>query len=256
MGLEAIGGTIINEPLVIEPAAQDNKPREGNLKEWYAQLLVAPVDPIEGGTGEPLLGNFLHSRLQGYDAVVQTEERQLNLSLWIDATSAIAAAGIAEKLFIDAHSAAKLEVPIKSLPAIVDLRVTRRDEVESELGRSRFPALMGVKEVADLLGVRSSRVSELARYCETFPKPVARLAAGPVWAETTLLSFVDGWHRRPGPAPRKSEPKNDGHSPEDKQTLTAAKNADQGDSKFPATNWTMPMRSRRDKGDRKAHRSK
>ena len=55
----------------------------------------------------------------------------------------------------------------------------------------------GVTEVAALLGVSRQRVAEL-RGREDFPTPVAELAAGPVWTESSLRRFIEAWPRRPG----------------------------------------------------------
>jgi hypothetical protein len=58
-------------------------------------------------------------------------------------------------------------------------------------------ALLGVAEVAELLGVSFQRVSEL-RPKSGFPGPVARLAAGPVWSRRSLERFLRDWDRKPG----------------------------------------------------------
>jgi len=55
----------------------------------------------------------------------------------------------------------------------------------------------GVSEVAELMGVSRQRVSEI-RARDDFPEPVAELAAGPVWAVSSLRSFVANWPRKPG----------------------------------------------------------
>jgi hypothetical protein len=57
--------------------------------------------------------------------------------------------------------------------------------------------LVGVSEVAELLGVSRQRVAQL-REREDFPAPIAELAAGPVWTRTSLTRFVEAWPRRPG----------------------------------------------------------
>ena len=57
--------------------------------------------------------------------------------------------------------------------------------------------LVGVTEVAELLGVSRQRVAQL-REREDFPAPVAELAAGPVWTRTNLTRFVEAWPRKPG----------------------------------------------------------
>ncbi|HEV8681571.1 MAG TPA: hypothetical protein VGS09_02180 [Actinomycetota bacterium] len=63
--------------------------------------------------------------------------------------------------------------------------------------------LVGVAEIAGILGVSKQRVSELWSD-PRFPRPVAELAAGPVWRLSMLKRFIDEWPRRPG-RPRKAE---------------------------------------------------
>jgi DNA-binding CsgD family transcriptional regulator len=55
----------------------------------------------------------------------------------------------------------------------------------------------GVTEVAQMLGVSKQRIREL-RDLEGFPAPVEELAAGPVWAVSSLRRFESEWRRRPG----------------------------------------------------------
>jgi hypothetical protein len=62
---------------------------------------------------------------------------------------------------------------------------------------SRIPQLVGLAELAKLLGVSKQRVSEL-RARDDFPKPIADLAAGPVWALPMLQRFLKEWPRRGG----------------------------------------------------------
>lgn len=63
------------------------------------------------------------------------------------------------------------------------------------------PELVGVREVAELLGVSKQRVDQL-RQREDFPKPLARLASGPVWDALMLTHFLAGWERKSGRPPR------------------------------------------------------
>ncbi len=53
--------------------------------------------------------------------------------------------------------------------------------------------LMGVTEIAAMLGVSGQRVSQLSR-TRAFPEPVAELAAGRVW----LRADVEKWARETG----------------------------------------------------------
>jgi predicted DNA-binding transcriptional regulator AlpA len=53
--------------------------------------------------------------------------------------------------------------------------------------------LMGIAEIADLLGVSTQRVDQLARQ-PGFPQPVAELKAGRIWRREEVV----GWARTSG----------------------------------------------------------
>ena len=80
---------------------------------------------------------------------------------------------------------------------LVRAAVASSAHVDAELSEPNIPSLVGVSEIADLLGVSRQRASELAR-TPSFPVPVASLASGPVWLEPSVLRFVDSWRRKPG----------------------------------------------------------
>jgi hypothetical protein len=86
-----------------------------------------------------------------------------------------------------------------SLPnwTVVRAEVITADALALEVATPNLPALLGVAELAGLLGVSRQRASELAR-SESFPRPVASLASGPVWLEPAVLRYAEEWTRRPG----------------------------------------------------------
>ena len=96
-----------------------------------------------------------------------------------------------------------LEVLGKSCPTLDVFRVEAQtiEGLEQELGTAHVPDLIGVAELAGLLGVSKQRASELA-HGAGFPAPLAVLAAGPVWPLADVLRYVRRWKRRPG-RPRK-----------------------------------------------------
>jgi predicted DNA-binding transcriptional regulator AlpA len=55
------------------------------------------------------------------------------------------------------------------------------------------PELMGVAEIAELLGVTRQRVHQLTKSPE-FPRPVAELSAGAIWERDA----VEAWARSTG----------------------------------------------------------
>jgi hypothetical protein len=64
-------------------------------------------------------------------------------------------------------------------------------------GREPVPELVGLSEVAGILGVTRQRVAQLAKQPE-FPLPVAKLAMGPVFSTRSVRRFEKGWQRRVG----------------------------------------------------------
>jgi Prophage CP4-57 regulatory protein (AlpA). len=53
--------------------------------------------------------------------------------------------------------------------------------------------LMGLTEIAELLGVSTQRVDQLAA-TDDFPEPFAILAAGRIWTRAD----IEGWAKRTG----------------------------------------------------------
>jgi len=68
---------------------------------------------------------------------------------------------------------------------------------------TRFPKLAGLAEVASLAGVSRQRAGQLASHPD-FPKPVDRLAMGPVWREADVMKFL-AMPRPPGRRSKKGE---------------------------------------------------
>ncbi len=66
--------------------------------------------------------------------------------------------------------------------------------------------LIGLKEIATLLGVSRQRALQIVRDRTDFPEPVAQLAAGRVWATEAVQAWLAANpERRPG-RPRKRPP--------------------------------------------------
>ncbi|MGI8795543.1 MAG: hypothetical protein ACR2IR_02965 [Acidimicrobiia bacterium] len=87
---------------------------------------------------------------------------------------------------------------------VVHAEVLTYEEQDRELETPNFPELVGVSEIAELLGVTRQRASALARR-RGFPTPVATLASGPVWTRPSLNRFVDEWPRKNGRPGRRAE---------------------------------------------------
>jgi hypothetical protein len=116
--------------------------------------------------------------------------------------------GLTARVTVEARSAGEavdraLEVFGKACPALDVFRVEAQtvEGLEQDLGTTNIPELIGIAELATLLGVSKQRASELARGTD-FPAPLAVLVAGPVWPLANVLRYVRAWKRRPG-RPRK-----------------------------------------------------
>lgn len=127
-----------------------------------------------------------------------------------------------------------LEVGLSKIH-VVEATIMEWQRFEQQLKEPTFPAIVGVSELADLLGVSKARASELARF-EGFPAPFAMLKSGPVWIESNVKDFAETWVRKPG-RPRKL-------SPEDAAALSnmgrTARSWDKEDMSNPANDLGFP----------------
>lgn len=80
---------------------------------------------------------------------------------------------------------------------IVAFEISDRSDLARTLEEPNVPDLIGVDELAKILKVSKQRASELAKRRD-FPRPIVRLASGPVWKKSTIARFVAYWDRRPG----------------------------------------------------------
>jgi len=51
--------------------------------------------------------------------------------------------------------------------------------------------LVGIAEIAELLGVSRQRVDQLSRTDPNFPQPLAELRAGRIWAAPDVRTWID-----------------------------------------------------------------
>lgn len=77
------------------------------------------------------------------------------------------------------------------------------EALDIELSTPLYPSIVGVTELAEMLGVSKQRASELAR-SQSFPAPLTELASGPIWIQSNVRHFCETWERKPG-RPRKKQ---------------------------------------------------
>jgi hypothetical protein len=85
-------------------------------------------------------------------------------------------------------------------PRLVDVRVREAADVDAEATQLE---LWGYKETAEFLNVSRQRVAQLEQENPAFPRPIARLASGPVFIADSVRHFGKNWERRTG-RPRKN----------------------------------------------------
>ena len=131
--------------------------------------------------------------LDAYAPAVVRDDHHLGARMWVNAPDALAAAAHAVAVWNDAQRRVEL-----GDAGPIQVSVVREEEFRRQVDAANFPALVGVSEIAELLGVSRARASEMARRATNVPRPVAQLASGPVWTETSIRAFAEDWPRRPG----------------------------------------------------------
>lgn len=138
-------------------------------------------------TEEPLTENQLTDVAEvGGAASGEAGGRSLSTTLTVTAGSIPAAAQIA------------IDIIMALAPGeVIAIEVMTTVEADRRLDEPPFAELVGIAEVADMLGVTRQRASALQGR-DGFPAPVAKLRAGPVWRRGDLQRFADRWTRQPG----------------------------------------------------------
>lgn len=156
-----------------------------------------PADPDEGLLD---LAEALEDHHVSVSATTDNTRVSITISIDDDTTDPASGSGCiadAERRVAKALAAAGF-----SGGAIARIDAMTYTEQDRTLATPNFPELVGIAEVAEILGVTRQRASQLQTKA-TFPAPVAVLKAGPVWTRPSLNAFAEQWERRPG-HPRKT----------------------------------------------------
>lgn len=164
---------------------------------WWSVLieLVAPskkepIDPADERLDQ------LAEVLAAHDGVVSCSPTTLSLRCSVSNERHDGALGegteVVQKALVDA-----------GLPhwPVVRAEAVRQDRLEAELEAPPMPEVLGVTEVAKLLGVTRQRLAVIRRDHENFPKPFTVLAATPLWYREAIDEWRKTWSRRPRPSP-------------------------------------------------------
>jgi prophage regulatory protein len=77
------------------------------------------------------------------------------------------------------------------------------DERDIRYPRAVADSVVGISEIARLLGVTPQRAGQITRDHADFPEPVAALAAGRVWEAEAVQAWIAAHPDRRGGRPRK-----------------------------------------------------
>jgi hypothetical protein len=165
------------------------------MKEWSVGLeFTAQRGAVEPDTLFELI-EALEDHHAGA-ASISPDGTRIGVDLWVEAPSLRGALATSERAVLRALASVGL----------AGMSITAADvkpwaELEAELARPNYPELVGVAELAEILGVSKQRISELATTAK-FPRPLAELKGGPVWDRSSIGNFLQTWQRKPG-RPRK-----------------------------------------------------
>lgn len=149
-------------------AAADVTPEADQL-ELLAEELAGDGAAVAGGAGHPASVQFAVEVDDPVKAAMVAVEK------W---RRAARAAGLAGEVVAAVH-------------------LTEWERFEGELDERNFPELVGVSELARLLGVSRQRAHMITGRPD-FPQPVAKLSSGPIWTRPSVQLFVESWQRKPG----------------------------------------------------------
>jgi hypothetical protein len=131
--------------------------------------------------------------LTEHDGIVSSDDQQWNATISLEEPDPVRAAAVATALV--ESLAAKAGMP--RWPA-VRVEAVREDVLDEENARPNLPDLVSAPEAADILGVTSQRLHELAASNREFPEPLYELRAGKLWLRQAVEAFAEGWERKPG----------------------------------------------------------
>jgi hypothetical protein len=161
---------------------------------WYSVRVEtrAPADEREV-TVDDDAADELMALLEEHDGVVSSGTGSWSATISTQAPGAVEAtvsgSGLIEKM------AAKADMP--AWP-VVRTEAIRQDVLEAENRRPTLPELVSAPEAADILGVSSQRLHELAVGKAGFPEPIYELRTGKLWLREAIEAFERRWERKRG----------------------------------------------------------
>ncbi|MFE5037146.1 hypothetical protein [Streptomyces sp. NPDC056683] len=124
---------------------------------------------------------------------------RVSVQMTVDAATARQAFDTALKAVTAAARAAGTSTTVLGVELLTE------DEFDRRLAQPPIPELVGVTEVAEILGgMTRQRAGKLAVENDDFPPAVAQLVSGPVFIAEQVRAFKKRWPRTPG-RPRKAD---------------------------------------------------
>lgn len=161
---------------------------------WYSVRLETRAATDEHDvTVDDSAADELMSLLEDHDGVVASGTGTWSATISTRAPSAVEATFYGNTLI--EKMAGKAGMP--AWP-VVRAEAIRQDLLEAENSRPTLPELVSAPEVADILGVSSQRVHELAASKADFPEPMYELRTGKLWLRDAIEAFGRRWERKPG----------------------------------------------------------
>lgn len=133
-------------------------------------------------------------------AAVAQDHTGGDVSLFIDAPSAISATLIASELFTQETAGTMGAVTVRGV------ETQSLDEFERSLSEPLYPDVVGYAEIAQMAGVSRQRARQLAE-TSGFPPPVIRTAQGPLMSRSAVENWVATRNTSPGRPRRTSQSK-------------------------------------------------
>ena len=141
----------------------------------------------------------LAEALEDFSGVVSFDAMGFGVRLSVRAPRPTAALVDAENII--SHFLKKVDFPEPL--QVVAAEVQSVAELERQLRMRNFPPLVGISEIAKIVSVTRQRALEVSRRPD-FPRPLAVLAAGPVWNRHAVARFLERWPRRRTGRPRQT----------------------------------------------------
>jgi alpha-D-ribose 1-methylphosphonate 5-triphosphate synthase subunit PhnG len=167
------------------------------LTEWGVTVAAAATephpdtDPDPAGSALRLSDLLADSGAQGAATSMSGDRVEATFTIQAEGPAQAVQKGLAAWR----EAAEKLGFKVSVWP-VTRAEAATYDELAADFAATALPELVGVAEVAEMLGVSKQRVSALKDE-PWFPRPLAQLASGPAWSAAGIRKFAsEQWHEQ------------------------------------------------------------